>query len=174
MSTITATKHVSIDTLSELLNAIKTYGKDNVSADNMYELFRASINNINTAEWYELIEIGSDDLVASTISELFAHNHFRTPFVNAFGVTEEEFTSRLINIALDRDIHLSRVPPCTTLEQINALAERDLVSLYFVEHVESIDLDFVRKYADGLDLGAVARHSNKQDVREFAQELYYN
>lgn len=173
MSTITATKYVSIASITELLDAIKTYGKDRVSTENMYSLLcHSNSNNIDTSEWYELIEIANDEMVSSTITELFSNNNIRERFTSAFGITDADLVSRLINVALERNLRLGRLPECTSIEQLNALAERDLAPLYFVEVVQSIDVDFVRKYADKLDLGGLRHHTQKEDVRELAQELY--
>lgn len=172
MSTIKATKFVHINTLSEFLDAIKTHGTENVNSDDTYTLLAdATRNSINTSEWYELVQIGNNQVVGSVISSLLYNAHFVKAFANAFGVSEEELVSRLINVALERNIKLSRLAPCTSIEQLNALAEKDLAPLYFAETVTSIDVDFVRKYATELDLEAVARLTSNQEVRELAEEL---
>lgn len=172
MSTVKASKRVSINSVSELIAAIHTYGSENVRTHDSYELISyAYSNGVNTSEWVELINIANDSIVTNAISTLFSVENYLDAFVNAFGVSKEQFVHHMNNIALERKLSLARLHESTSLEQLNALADAGLAPLYYVEVVSSIDTDFVRKYYEQMDLCALARHTPSQAVRELANQL---
>lgn len=172
MTTIKATKYVTMDEISEVIDAIKTYGKENVNLSDPYEILCSAIQKtINSNEWYELFSIANNKFLGSLISEVFTNDNYTQAFANAFELSTEEFVNKLTELVIERDIELSRVSPLTSIEHLNKLAETDLINLYYVEHVQSIDLEFVKKYVDSLDISAVRRNNKKTDVREFIDEL---
>lgn len=172
MSTIKATKYFDVNTIADLLEAIEKFGKEQVNTDYVHHFIRRAVNDgINPTQWQQLILTANDSIVSSAITSLFSSDEFMHKFVIAFNTTEADLTSELINIAIQRNLSLGRLPAHTTLEQLNALAEKDLAPLYFVETVEALDVEFVRKYAEHLDLSAVAHRTKDREVHDLAEEL---
>lgn len=175
MSTIKATKYYDVKNVSDLVEAIERHGKENVSTDDMYGfLSTAAASKIVPEEWQKLIMIASDTIVANTITSVFSYDSLIDPFATAFNTSVDDLIAQLVEIALDRNLELHRLHTRTTIEQLNALADKGLAPLYFVETVESIDTAFVRKYANELDLEALSRCTKNDEVRELVEELENN
>ena len=173
MSTIKATKIVNgIGDISQLLALMKEFGTNNVSCYNTWELVDyTDHHHIDTEVWDEVFDIANKDTLNDLLQRILGYGAAASIFARAYNITEEEFASKLIDLAIANETFLTRVPDFTPINKLNELAEKKLVALYYVERVKSIDVDFVSKYYEQIDLRSLHSLTTNNDVKNMVYTL---
>lgn len=174
MSTIKSTKKVNLYDIKSLLSLMKEYGPENVKCHNTYDFVHYSIEHnvhIDVEVWEEVFAIAHKETLNDLLGRIIGNSKFNSFFAQSYNMTPAQFASKLIDLAIKNGIFLHRVSEHTPIDKLKELAERNLVSLYFVENVNSIDVDFVSKYHQELDLGSLYNRTTNTDVRDFIYNL---
>ena len=175
MKTIKATKTVSITTIDEVIDAINTYGSENVTVlDFSHTIMPAAMKNgINPSQWVQLLNNCNTETCTKLIEDLFYVHEFFHSLCHAAHISMEAATHEVLNVAIERKIKLERLPNNTSIEQLNIIVENKLIHLYYVENVRSIDAEFVKKHHESMDLAALKRVTNDDEVKDLISSLEF-
>lgn len=173
MATIPAIKTVGINSIIEIVAAGRNFGYDNVTCSEFRDIIIESIKNgFSTDSYTEILEKGNNETVKSLIYTAVRHNEFLNLFSEKTGIPTTQLIEELNNIVLTKKLYIEVPSLDTSIEQLNSLAEAELISLFHVEHVKSIDVDFVKKYHSMLDMRNLLRVSKNDEVtKEVAKIL---
>lgn len=177
-TTMTALKVIErsrTSSINEVIEAIDQYGQDNVTLKFAGDvLYQSSKNNFTDYESYiKLASVGNKETVTDLFNVIISQQDYAVAIAKAAGVSIDDFFERMLMIGVEKEVYFDNIPTSTPLHILNALVEKDLVRLYYIERTESIDLDFVRKYADHMDLGNLHHHTNNDEVRDFIDSYTY-
>jgi len=174
---IKVVESTSTSSLDEIIAAIETYGADNVEllygSDIVYTSFNHGFEDAQ--KYVKLVDIAGSK-VLHTIFNAFIINRLNNDeyivlLSNKLGVSSDDLMNKIMDIAIEKSVILEYLPENTSKEHLNSLAEKNLIRLFYVENVQSIDLDFVKKYSDDLDLGSILHHSNDPEVIKYLEEM---
>jgi hypothetical protein len=175
MTTLKVLERSRTSSITEVIEAIDQYGQDNVtlkfSGDVLYQ--SSKINFSDYESYIKLASVGNKETITSLFNELVSQQDYAVGIAKAAGVSIADFFERMLMIGVEKDVYFDNIPTFTPLHILNALAEKNLIRLYYIERTESIDLDFVRKYADQMDLGNLHHHTDNDEVRNFI-DTYVN
>jgi len=175
MTTLKVLERSRTSSITEVIEAIDQYGAENVTLRFTGDvLYQSSKGNFSDYESYiKLASVGNNETITSLFNELVSQQDYAVAIAKAAGVSIADFFERMLMIGVEKDVYFDNIPTFTPLHILNALAEKNLIRLYYIERTESIDLDFVRKYADQMDLGNLQHHTDNDEVRNFI-DTYVN
>ena len=172
MATITAIKTVGIKSINEIVAAGRNFGFDNITCSWFSDIIEDSVQHDFTVEAYtEVFEKANDETLRAMLTAAFRNNSFLELFSNKAGIPLQQLIEELTNKTIEKKLFIEIPSLDVSIEQLNTLAEHELISLYHVERVKSIDVAFVQKYHEHLDMRSLLRVSEKNDVREEVQKI---
>lgn len=172
MATITAIKTVGIKSINEVVAAGRNFGFDNITCSWFFDIIEDSVQHDFTVEAYtEVFEKANDETLRAMLTAAFRSNTFLEMFANKAGISVQQLVEELTNKTIEKKLFIEIPSLDVSIEQLNTLAEQELISLYHIERVKSIDVAFVQKYHEHLDMRRLLRVSEKSDVREEVQKI---
>ncbi|QXO11667.1 hypothetical protein pEaSNUABM19_00556 [Erwinia phage pEa_SNUABM_19] len=172
MTTIIVTRNTNIGSINELIELINKHGSENVTIKSMYNLLSSS--NCSAQELYNLLQVLNSESAGVLINNILDDNRLYNKVLENSEFTETQINEHLYDIAVAKKAHIQNVRTSTTIEQLNKLAEANIAPLYYVEVLPVIDLPFIQKYGEQMDLLGVVRNSRNPAVVAFAQNLLNN
>ena len=172
MATITAIKTVGINSINEIVAAGRNFGFENITCSWFADIIENSVEHGFTVEAYtELFQNANDETLRGLLIAAFRSPTFLEQFSNKAGISVPQLIEELTNKTIEKKLFIEIPSLDVSIEQLNTLAEQELISLYHVERVKSIDVAFVQKYHAQLDMRSLLRVSEKTDVREEVQKI---
>lgn len=172
MATITAIKTVGISSINEILAAGRNFGFENIICPWFYDIIENSVKNDFTIEEYtELFQNANDETLRGMFTAVFNNHKFLEHFSKKAGISVQQLIEELTNKTIEKKLFIVTPSIDVSIEQLNTLAENELISLYHVERVKSIDVAFVQKYHEQLDMHNLLRVSENSDVRKEVQKI---
>ncbi len=105
------------------------------------------------------------------LTAVFRNENFIKQFSDKAGIPVPQLIEELTNKTIEKKLFIEVPSLDVSIEQLNTLAEQELISLYHVERVKSIDVAFVQKYHEQLDMRSLLHVSSKSDVRNEVQKI---
>lgn len=172
MATINAIKTVRINSINELVAAGRNFGFDNITCNWFSDIIEDSVQNGFTVEAYtEVFQNANDETLRTMLTAVFRNENFIKQFSDKAGIPVPQLIEELTNKTIEKKLFIEVPSLDVSIEQLNTLAEHELISLYHVERVKSIDVAFVQKYHEQLDMRSLLRVSSKSDVRNEVQKI---
>lgn len=172
MATITAIKTVDINSINDIISAGRNFGFENITYTLFSEIIEDSVRNGFTVETYtEIFQNANDETLSALFSAIFRNDTFIRQFSEKSGIPVHQLIEELTNKTIEKKLFIKVPSLDVSIEQLNMLAEQELISLYHVESVKSIDVAFVQKYHEDLDMHSLLRVSSKSDVRNEVQKI---
>lgn len=172
MATIPAFKSFSINSINAIVAAGRNFGFENISCNDIYELIEDSVQNDFTIESYtEIFQNATDELLKDLFYYIFRDEEFIKQYAKKTDSTVQQVIQELTNIVIEKNLYIQIPSLDVSLEQLNTLAEKKLISLYHIERVKSIDVEFVQKYHEKLDIRTLLNVTKNKDVRNKVLEI---
>jgi hypothetical protein len=172
MATITAIKTVGVTSITEIVAAGRNFGYDNVTCNWFSDIIDDSLRNGFSVEDYtELFSKANKETLQAMLSSVFRSEDFIDEFAGKIGIPSAQLVEELTKTAIDKHLYIEIPSVQVSIEQLNTLAEEELISLYHVERVKSIDVEFVQKYHEHLDMRSLLRLSEKPEVRTVVENI---
>lgn len=169
MSTITTYKQEYDVSLDDLINAINEHGSEKVTVVGYYG------NNLIKSQtdayrFMELLPTLNDESIVELIQRIVRTRKHQSlsSFLN---INEEQLMDKFSTIIIDRGLKLSCVHDDTSIRTLNLLAENNAVDLYLIEDATNIDIDFVKKYHNELDIFRLQERTIVDEIKDFIEEL---
>lgn len=169
MTTLKVLELSRTSSITEVIEAIDKYGAENVTlhcvSDVLYESSKIYFSDYES--YIKLSSIGNKETITSLFNELVSNPDNAEGIANAAGVSIVDFYERMLTIGIEKDVYFENIPTITPLHILNALAEKNLLRMFHIERTYSIDLDFVRKYADDLDLRNLQNYTKNNEIHAY-------
>ncbi|SOK58783.1 hypothetical protein [Yersinia phage fHe-Yen9-04] len=172
MSKVNAVHKERVETLAELISAIDTYGTENVTIRSVGDLNAVFNSDSTINDLYNILLPKLNDFSAKELfSNIISTNTIITRHKDVLGISKNKLLDNLFYMIIERRIMIHNLPNNTSLKHLNLLADHELVNLYNIENIKSIDLEFVQKYGNKMDLKRLNRCTNKPEVLEYSSVL---